>query len=241
MNVQPDPPVVEMMVELACRAPSVHNSQPWKWSYADGYVDLHTDRTRLLSTIDPTGRQLTISCGAALDHLEKAATTFKWATEVELLPQPQFARPSCARALRARRASSVTRVRPLDRYQPSAFGPQTVRDAVGQPNRHAANARGGRALRHPFDGRFAGGKADPGCRVEAQCRCQEVRRDLSGRNAVVGRSCFRLGGNPLELARASHGIVECRTGTAVPGTARGGHQYVVDRRRVCRRAVEYEL
>ena len=86
MNVQPDPPVVEMMVELACRAPSVHNSQPWKWSYADGYVDLHTDRTRLLRTIDPTGRQLTISCGAALDHLEKAATTFKWATEVELLP-----------------------------------------------------------------------------------------------------------------------------------------------------------
>ena len=88
MVSHPDAAVVEMLIELACRAPSVHNSQPWKWSYVDGYLDLHTDRTRLLNAIDPTGRQLVISCGAALDHLQRAAVTFRWSAEVEELPTP---------------------------------------------------------------------------------------------------------------------------------------------------------
>ncbi|MFC8178886.1 MULTISPECIES: Acg family FMN-binding oxidoreductase [Nocardiaceae] len=88
MFSHPDSSVVQMMVELACRAPSVHNSQPWKWSYRDGYLDLHTDRSRLLDTIDPTGRQLVISCGAALDHLRKAAVTFRWSADVLELPIP---------------------------------------------------------------------------------------------------------------------------------------------------------
>lgn len=88
MTTHPDSAVVEMLVELACRAPSVHNSQPWKWTYADGYLDLRTDRTRLLNTIDPTGRQLVISCGAALDHLRTAAVAFRWTAEIVELPAP---------------------------------------------------------------------------------------------------------------------------------------------------------
>lgn len=88
MNVQPESAVVEMLVELACRAPSVHNSQPWKWVYSDGYLNLYTDRTRLLDSIDPLGRQMVISCGAALDHLSTAAATFRWSTEVGELTYP---------------------------------------------------------------------------------------------------------------------------------------------------------
>lgn len=88
MNDQPDSSVVEMLVELACRAPSVHNSQPWRWRYSDGYLDLFTDRSRLLETIDPTARQMVISCGAALDHLRRAAVTFRWTTDVDALPVP---------------------------------------------------------------------------------------------------------------------------------------------------------
>lgn len=88
MSVQPESAVVEMLVELACRAPSVHNSQPWKWVYSDGYLNLHTDRSRLLESIDPLGRQMVISCGAALDHLTTAAATFRWSTEVGELPFP---------------------------------------------------------------------------------------------------------------------------------------------------------
>ncbi|MDI9893949.1 nitroreductase family protein [Rhodococcus sp. IEGM 1381] len=88
MNDQPDTAVVEMLVELACRAPSVHNSQPWRWTYSARGLDLYTDSSRLLGVIDPTERQMVLSCGAALDHLDKAAAALRWTTEIDLLPTP---------------------------------------------------------------------------------------------------------------------------------------------------------
>ncbi|CRK51196.1 conserved hypothetical protein [Rhodococcus sp. RD6.2] len=82
----PDVNVVRIAVDLAGRAPSVHNSQPWHWTYSNGRLDLHTERARLLPEADPSGRQLVISCGAALHHLEAALTTLRWATDVERFP-----------------------------------------------------------------------------------------------------------------------------------------------------------
>ncbi|MDV6304202.1 MULTISPECIES: Acg family FMN-binding oxidoreductase [Rhodococcus] len=88
MNDQPDTAVVEMLVELACRAPSVHNSQPWRWIYSEHVLDLYTDSSRVLGAIDPTERQMVMSCGAALDHLQKAAAANRWTAEIDLLPTP---------------------------------------------------------------------------------------------------------------------------------------------------------
>ncbi|MCJ0979897.1 nitroreductase family protein [Rhodococcus sp. ARC_M12] len=88
MNDQPDSAVTEMLVELACRAPSVHNSQPWRWVHSEHGLDLYTDRSRLLGAIDPTERQMVLSCGAALDHLCTAAAAFRWTTDVDLMPTP---------------------------------------------------------------------------------------------------------------------------------------------------------
>ncbi|GAA4488496.1 hypothetical protein GCM10023094_48470 [Rhodococcus olei] len=82
----PDVNVVRIAVDLAGRAPSVHNSQPWHWTYSNGRLDLHTERARLLPAADPTGRQLVISCGAALHHLGTALTALRWATDVERFP-----------------------------------------------------------------------------------------------------------------------------------------------------------
>src|SRR3954470_23086439 len=64
-------PHLDEAVEHALRAPSVHNTQPWRWRVddADGVVELYADRGRHLSATDPDGRDLLISCGAALDHL----------------------------------------------------------------------------------------------------------------------------------------------------------------------------
>ncbi|MFF0814897.1 Acg family FMN-binding oxidoreductase [Rhodococcus sp. NPDC003318] len=82
----PDENVIRIAVDLAGRAPSVHNSQPWQWAYAAGQLELHADRSRLLPEADPTGRQLVVSCGAALHHLETALTTLRWATDTVRLP-----------------------------------------------------------------------------------------------------------------------------------------------------------
>lgn len=83
----PDENVVRIAVDLACRAPSVHNSQPWQWNYTDGRLDLRTERGRLLASADPTGRQQVISCGAALHHLETALTALRWSTDIHRLPE----------------------------------------------------------------------------------------------------------------------------------------------------------
>lgn len=82
----PDVNTVRMAVDLACRAPSVHNSQPWQWTYSDGRLDLFSDRSRLLASADPSARQLVLSCGAALHHLQVAATALKWSTDIDRLP-----------------------------------------------------------------------------------------------------------------------------------------------------------
>jgi len=53
---------------LAQRAPSVFNTQPWHWRVASRSLDLLSDPERRLTVTDPAGRQLLLSCGAALHH-----------------------------------------------------------------------------------------------------------------------------------------------------------------------------
>ena len=62
---------VRSWVETAICAPSVHNTQPWRWTYRPPTIDLRAGPTRVLAA-DPDGRDLLISCGATLAHLEVA-------------------------------------------------------------------------------------------------------------------------------------------------------------------------
>lgn len=54
------------VVELATLAPSLHNSQPWRFVANGDVIDVYADRERLVEVVDPTGRQLIVSCGGAL-------------------------------------------------------------------------------------------------------------------------------------------------------------------------------
>lgn len=85
-RVSAGPAVAPRIVELACLAPSVHNTQPWSWRVDGATVELYADLTRLLPAEDPVGRNLTISCGAALHHLQFAAHALGWDTDVQRLP-----------------------------------------------------------------------------------------------------------------------------------------------------------
>jgi nitroreductase len=76
------------LVRTACRAPSIHNTQPWAWRLVGAdTIELHADRSRQLSETDPDGRALVISCGAALHHLVVAADGFGLVADARTLPQ----------------------------------------------------------------------------------------------------------------------------------------------------------
>lgn len=76
-------------MELACRAPSVHNTQPWRWRIEGDHVELYADRTRQLVVADPRGRNLLLSCGAALHHAVVAAAGLGYDAQVARHPDPE--------------------------------------------------------------------------------------------------------------------------------------------------------
>jgi len=80
--------VIRDAVQLACRAPSLHNSQPWRWVYHGDTVDLFLDQDRVLYGTDPTGRESLLSCGAVLDHFRVAMCAAGWTVIIERFPNP---------------------------------------------------------------------------------------------------------------------------------------------------------
>lgn len=79
--------VIENAVQLACRAPSFHNSQPWLWVADGSHLNLFLERDRLVTT-DKSGREALISCGAVLDHLRVAMAAAGWQANVDYFPNP---------------------------------------------------------------------------------------------------------------------------------------------------------
>jgi nitroreductase len=89
MNTQaPDRGTLRAAVALATRAPSVHNTQPWRWSIGANSIHLFADWIRQVPATDPDGRDLVISCGAALHHLRIALAALGWHTVVHRIPNP---------------------------------------------------------------------------------------------------------------------------------------------------------
>lgn len=80
--------VVKKAVHMACRAPSVHNSQPWRWVFEGPVLHLFVDPRRRVLSADPSGREAIISCGAVLDHLRIAMVAAGWQAKIQRFPNP---------------------------------------------------------------------------------------------------------------------------------------------------------
>ena len=77
---------VAAALEVAVRAPSIHNTQPWAWRLGPDTLVLRADRDRQLAVADPDGHSLLISCGAALHLTEVALRAQGWQVTTTLLP-----------------------------------------------------------------------------------------------------------------------------------------------------------
>jgi hypothetical protein len=72
----------------ATAAPSVHNTQPWLFHpHRDG-IDVYADRDRQLAVIDPDGRELTLSVGAAVFNLRLAMMRDGRLPQLRVAPDP---------------------------------------------------------------------------------------------------------------------------------------------------------
>jgi hypothetical protein len=90
--------VLVQAARASLHAPSVFNTQPWRWRISGDTMELYADRTRALSSTDPGGRLLLISCGAALHHARVALAAAGRAVTVDRLPDE--ARPELLARLR---------------------------------------------------------------------------------------------------------------------------------------------
>lgn len=134
----PDTAVLTAAVQLACRVPSVHNIQPWRWRADSGALQLFVDRRRTVPATDHSGREVIISCGAVLDHLRVAMTAAGWRSNITRFPDPQdrdhlatveFSPHDCVTDQQRQRADAILRRRtdrlPLglptywDRFEPA--------------------------------------------------------------------------------------------------------------------------
>jgi hypothetical protein len=80
----------EALVDAATTAgyaPSIHNTQPWRWRLTGNTLDLHLVRSRIMRTSDPDGRLATLSCGTALHHARVAMAAHGWQITVTRMLQ----------------------------------------------------------------------------------------------------------------------------------------------------------
>lgn len=73
--------------EQARLAPSVHNTQPWRMVIRPDVLEFYADRGRQLTALDPTGRQLLVSCGCALLNARVVLAEAEQRATIDRLPE----------------------------------------------------------------------------------------------------------------------------------------------------------
>lgn len=82
----------QFLVRYAVLAPSTMNTQPWLFRADEQALDIRPDLSRQLPTMDPQGREMIISCGAAAANAEVAARFLGYGLRIEFSghPHPSF-------------------------------------------------------------------------------------------------------------------------------------------------------
>ncbi len=93
------------LLATAARAPSIFNTQPWLFRITTHAIELYADPSRRLRS-DPAGREMLISCGAALFGLRLAIRALGYQPVVSVLPEPE--RPGLLASVRFGASEPIT-------------------------------------------------------------------------------------------------------------------------------------
>lgn len=86
MTSFPDRRALEGVLEMAARAPSSGNLQPWRWRVDGAAVHLYADWRRQPAGSPSARRDVLLGCGAVLDHCVVALAAAGWSPKVRRLP-----------------------------------------------------------------------------------------------------------------------------------------------------------
>jgi hypothetical protein len=79
---------IDRLLIAAIAAPSMHNTQPWRFELHGHVIDVLLDSSRALPAGDPSGRALRIAAGAATFNLRCAAASMGYDSWLGLAPCP---------------------------------------------------------------------------------------------------------------------------------------------------------
>ena len=125
---------IELAADQGRLAPSVHNTQPWSFVLRLDRLEVRADPSRQLTVLDPDGRELVESVGAALFNVRASLAASHVPVAVDRLPDP--ADPELLAVVRPAAGTPDPALARLDRVIPRRhtnrrpFGPETVPDDV---------------------------------------------------------------------------------------------------------------
>jgi nitroreductase len=178
--------VLRRIAESAAAAPSIHNTQPWRFAVvADDLLEVHADPGRALWVSDPRARALYLSCGAALFNIRTAIRMTGFNPLVWPLPHPDL-EPTVLAAVQA------------EPGRPPTFAEREMYEAIWQ--RHTN--------RGPFSSEPLGGSAQVALEQAASFEFATLRVLPSAEAATVldlaAQASAELAGNidhQIELQR----------------------------------------
>ncbi|MFJ1768102.1 Acg family FMN-binding oxidoreductase [Amycolatopsis sp. NPDC088138] len=136
---------VRSVLGAAVLAPSTRNTQPWRFRCTSAGLELHADPDRALPVADAGGRELLLSCGAALFNVRTAIHALGAHPATTLLPRRDdpallaVVRPFAARNP-DRRLVRLAGAIPRRHTNRTPFEAAVIPDAVVAELRHAAEA-----------------------------------------------------------------------------------------------------
>ncbi|GLL02281.1 nitroreductase [Dactylosporangium matsuzakiense] len=88
IGVQAIAHALRVAADTAGFAPSILDSQPWRWRLTGNTLALYLDRASMDDDVDVDGRLAIISCGAALHHARIALAAAGWRLTMNRRPDP---------------------------------------------------------------------------------------------------------------------------------------------------------